>query len=522
MYKIVTRLLTIALALVFLLTACAQATSTSTHTISAPTTNQPKTGGTLIVAVSEDMKGLDPHMPKAASTFLILGMLYDPLFTFDKDMNVIGNLAESWKFSDDAKALTIILRKGVKFHDGSSFTSLDVKASIERILDEKTGASARSSLSSITSIDTPDDFTVVLSLKAPNAALPTALTALGTSILSKTWLDSGKDPAKEENGTGAFKLANWETDKVIHLVKNKDFWLAGKPYLDGIEFRIIPDESSIVAALRAKQVDFSVIGDPRIGLQISNDAELQVWKSATLNFNVLQLNADKDVFKDVRVRQAISCAIDRQEVLDTASLGDGKVTSPATAPFFAAPLDTLFCYKKDEVKAKSLLAEAGNPTVKFTAMVTTGESPVAVNQAQNIQAQLKKVGIEMEIETLELQIYVDRWLAGDFEAVIAYNGASPDADVTFYRYWNSTGNLNLVAGWRDPEMDKMLDEARAIPDPEQRKLLYYEIQKKLTEAAPWIWLYTGYNYQVGQTFVKGFTPLSDSSIMYLRETWLDK
>lgn len=229
------------------------------------------------------------------------------------------------------------------------------------------------------------------------------------------------------------------------------------------------------------------------------------------------------MFTDVRVRQAVACAIDRQEVLDTASLGEGEVTSPATPPFYRAKFDNLFCYKQDANKAKQLLSDAGKSTgVKFKIIAAADEPPTAIAEAQNVQAQLKKVGIETEIETLELGVYVDRWLKADFDAAIALNGGNPDPDVMFFRYWHSTGNLNKVAAYNSPDIDKLLEQGRATSDPDKRKPIYDQIQQKLTEAAPWVWLYVGYEYRVMQPFVKGFTPLPNGSMIYLRDAWLDK
>jgi peptide/nickel transport system substrate-binding protein len=173
-------------------------------------------------------------------------------------------------------------------------------------------------------------------------------------------------------------------------------------------------------------------------------------------------------------------------------------------------------------KAKKLLADAGNPTVKFKIMAAVDEPPTAVAEAQNIQAQLKKIGVETEIETFELGVYVQKWLNADFDAVVALNSGNPDPDNMFFRYWHSTGNLQKVAAYSSPDTDKLLEQARATSDPAKRKELYDAFQKKLTEAVPWVWLYVGFEYRVMQPYVKGFTPLSNASIVYLRETWLDK
>ena len=260
-----------------------------------------------------------------------------------------------------ARSLTMTLRKNVKFHNGDAMTSEDVKFSFERILDEKTAAAARSSFTDITSIETPDANTVVFNLKNPNVAILAAMTNPNSAIIAKKLVGGGADPAKEVVGTGPFKLVKWDPDKTLTLAANKDFWLPGLPRMDGIEFRTIPDEASILAALRAKTIDWALINDPRVAIRAgAGGSTLSIARAPALAYHVLQLNASRPQFQDLKVRQAIACAIDRQQVLDTASLGEGEVTSPATPPFYRAPLGDLFCYKQDVDKAKQLLADAGN------------------------------------------------------------------------------------------------------------------------------------------------------------------
>ncbi|MBI3734141.1 MAG: ABC transporter substrate-binding protein [Chloroflexi bacterium] len=536
------------LALAALLAACG-APSTPTTSVAAPTapppatplppvketvvvvvtptpqpTAAPKLGGTLIAARAADAKGLDPHKQTAFSSFRMLELIYDPLLALDKDLKVVPNLAESWTWSADSKALTMNLRKNVKFHNGDPMTSEDVKFSFERILDEKTAAAGRSFFTDIDTIETPDANTVVFKLKRPNGAITAAMTNPNSAILSKRLVNSGADPARIAIGTGAFKLVNWEPDKIFKVVANRDFWIPGLPRLDGIEFRTIPDESSILAGLRARTIDWALINDPRAAIRAGAGAGsgLTVMRSPALAYHVLQLNAGRPVFADARVRQAVSCAIDRQEVLDTASLGEGEVTGPATPPFYRVSLNDLSCYKKDVEKAKKLLADAGNPVVKFKVIAASDEPPTAVAEAQNIQAQLKKIGVEVEIETLELGVYVKRWLDADFDAAVALNGGNPDPDIMFFRYWHSTGNLNKVAAYKNAAIDKLLEDGRTTADPVKRKEIYASVQKSLTEAAPWVWLYVGYEYRIMQPSVKGFTALSNGSLIYLREAWLDK
>ena len=482
---------------------------------------EPQHGGVLIAARAADAKGLDPHKQTAFTSFRVLEHIYDPLLNLDGDLNVVPNLAESWEWSEDGTTLTMKIREGVTFHNGSPMTSADVKFSFERILDEETAAAARSFFSSIESIETPDDQTVVFQLSAPNAAILAAMTNTNSAILSKDLLESGSDPATEAVGTGAFKLVEWDPDNVLTLEANPDYWNSGLPYLDGIEFRTIPDEASILAGLRAGEIDWAIINDPRVGVTAeSGGGDLVISRAPALAYHVLQLNASRPALQDERVRLAISCAIDRQQVLDTASLGEGSVTGPATAPAYQIPASEMTCYEKDIEKAKALMEEAGVSDLTISIMAAGDEPPTAVSEAQNIQSQLAEIGITVEIETLELGVYIDRWLSADFDGAVALNGGNPDPDNMFFRYWHSSGNLNKVANYSSPELDALLEEARATTDPATRKELYAEVQKQLTAAAPWVWLYVGFEYRVMQPDVHGFTPMSNGSTIYLRETWL--
>jgi len=145
-----------------------------------------------------------------------------------------------------------------------------------------------------------------------------------------------------------------------------------------------------------------------------------------------------------------------------------------------------------------------------------------VAEAQNIQAQLRRVGVETDLEPLEHGVFNDRWYKADFDAALASPGGYPDPDVMLAPYWQSTGDKNRIANYRDPELDKLLEQGRTTIDADRRKPIYDQIQKKLTDAVPWVWLYSGYEYRVMQSYVKGFTALPNGSLLSLREVWFDK
>lgn len=493
-------------------------TAGSETAASTDTTAAPAEGGNLVVGRTGDIDILDPHLATAFQSFRTLELVYDSLLGLDPDLTVVPSLAEEWSFSDDGLALTLTLREGVSFHDGSPFDSEDVVASLERILDEETGAVARSNVLGIVGITAPDAGTVVLELANRDASILASLADVNLAMLSSDAIAAGTVD-REPNGTGAFKWSEWKQGTSVTLDANGDYWREG-PFVDAIEFRVIPDESSILSGLRAEEIDFAPLTDPVVVLQASDP--LVVYRTPALSYHVLQLNADRDVLADVKVRQAISCAVDRQEVIDSAALGEGAVTGPITIPAYRSDSDGLPCGGTRDIEtAKQLLADAGYADgVTLNTIVIAGEFSTATAEGEALQAQLAEAGIKLELEVLETGTYVDRWLAADFDAAVALNGGRPDPHPMYVRYWTSDGNLNSVAGYRSDGLDELMVAGQAETDAATRVTIYDQLSEELQTQAPWIWLYTGFEYRVTTDGVSGFTPMPNGSLQYLRETTL--
>jgi len=475
----------------------------------------------LIMAREVDAQGLDPHTQTAFSSLRLLDLIYEPLVRTDENLAVIPALAESWAFSDDGLQLTFNLRQGVTFHDGSDFTAEDVIASYERILDEETGSAARAQLLSVESITAPDDYTVVLNLSLPDVPLVAALTSVNTVILSSDVIANG-DPTTDVVGTGPFVLDSWEPEQKTILSANDDYWGEG-PYLDGIEIRIIPEEASIMAAIRAGEIDFALLNDPLIATLLVGEADVVLNRTPDISYHVLQLRAAVEPLDKLEVRQAISCAIDRQEIVDVAAVGEGRVTGPLTMPAYQIPLDELFCYEQDLDLARQLMADAGlEEGFTLPMIVAQAEPPTALSEAQVIQDQLKEINIEVEIESLEFGTYVDRWLAADFAAAIALNGGRPDPYPMYSRYWQYDAQFNDVAGYIDDTLDSLMKRGQVETDPETRYEIFAEFQRHLAEMSPWIWLYTGFNYTAQRSYVTDFTPTPTGYLFYLSEAKLNR
>ncbi|MGH8915381.1 MAG: ABC transporter substrate-binding protein, partial [Acidimicrobiia bacterium] len=237
-------------------TAGSDTTVPSGDTTTAPTAEG---GGTIVVGRTGDIDNLDPHLATAFQTIDALELVYDSLTELDAELNVQPGLASEWEYNDDGTELTFHLREGVTFHDGQPLTSADVVASLERILDEATGAVVRTNLLSISEIAAPDDLTVVLTLSVPDATLPAALTDLNTAILSAESIENGS-AATEPNGTGPFSFVNWTQGQEVELDAFDDYWGEG-PFVEGILIRVVPEEQSMLAALQAGEVHLGVMGN---------------------------------------------------------------------------------------------------------------------------------------------------------------------------------------------------------------------------------------------------------------------
>jgi peptide/nickel transport system substrate-binding protein len=493
-----------------LMTGLAIATALSTVAVALPVQ-----AATLRMAWSQDATGLDPHKQTAFPSIRLLELIYEPLVRFDADLNVIPAIATSWEFAPDAKTLTFKLDPNAKFTNGAQVTPADVKASFERILNEETAAAARSNFLSIDTIDTPDAETVVFNLKTADVPILVAMATINAAIVPASEIESGTI-GTEAIGSGPFKLDSWEPNSREVLSANAD-WAGGDVKVDGITISVLPDETAILASLRAGQTDFALLNDPLVATMVPNEANLQLNRVAGLAYNVLQLNPSRPPMDNLKVRQAMSCAINRQEIVDAALAGEGKVTGPLTMPAFAQDPSTLFCYEQDLEKAKQLMAESG--VTGFTAKVigATGEPPVAASEAQVLQAQLAEIGINLEIEMMELNVYVDTWLAGNFDMAVAQNGGRPDPFPMYNRYFTKDGNLLKVSNFVDDTLDTLMREGQAETDPAKRVEIFHKFENHLVEQSPWLWLSTGYGYTAQLKTVSGFVPSPTGTLFGLTE-----
>jgi peptide/nickel transport system substrate-binding protein len=466
-------------------------------------------GGKLVFGISADPTQTIPWLSTSTQSLQVLSQVYSTLLSSDSQLKPAAGLADLPTMSSDGKTYTFKLKPGLTFGNGSTLDSTDVKYTFDTIMNPATKATSASYFGSVQSVAAPDPQTVVVTLKAPDASFVTSLANVNTSIVpSDVPVESLQT---RPVGSGPYLFESRTPNQSITLKANPKYY-RGKPGFGELQFRIIADEKSMVSALRSGAVDMAVF-DNSVTAKTATSAKVKVTPVDQLNFHVLQLRADSPLLQDVNVRLAIQCAIDRKQVLDTAALGAGTVTGPITSPQYRSDPNARPCPNRDVARAKAYLVKAGKPGGFTMNLITSqGLYSTAVNEAQNVQAQLKDVGIQVKLETLDSDGYVQRWLKGDFDSAIALNGGSTDPNTMYARYFTSTGTFTKVAGYRSATLDQLFAQGRATTDPAQRKAIYDKISRELEDNAVWIWTYTGKLFIATNSGLKGFEPRTNAEL----------
>lgn len=474
----------------------------------------------LVIGSVLDIDKLDPHTATNFATVRALGLVYSSLVEVGPGNKIKTGLAASWSFNSSGTQLRMNLRQGVKFHDGSTFDATDAKASLERILDTKTGAAGRANLTTISSI-TASGRTLTINMSVPNVPILAALDGVNMAMLSAADIAAGKvGGSNKPNGTGPYKYVSWEPTQSVKFTSNPDYWM-GAPKISDVTIRVIPNESSILSAMNAGSIQFGIVTDPLVVKQI-NTRNLKLFKTPALAYYALQLNTKVAPFNDKNVRLAVQCSIDRPEMIKTSMLGEGAVTGPITSPAYKSKPNDRPCPKVDIAKAKDYLAAAGKSGgVTFKALVTSNGWATSVAMAQNLKAQLARAGITMDLDIVDQATYVPRWLAADFTATLANNGGRIDPDTMYTRYFTSTGNLNKVATYSSATLDANFLKGKSSGKTAVRAAAYSAISQELEDNAVWVWLATPYEYRVVTKNLKGFVALATGSLLPLRSASLN-
>ncbi|MGG0936869.1 ABC transporter substrate-binding protein [Brevibacillus centrosporus] len=467
----------------------------------------------LVVAAEQEPVGYDPHKVPAASSVRVYALLYDSLTKLDENMNIVPNLAEKWEIAPDGKTITMFLHKGVKFHNGKDMTADDVKFSFERIMNPDTGAIAKSYFASVEAIEVKDPTTVVFKLKTADAAFIANTASAYASIVPSGSTDLTKDAI----GTGPFKLEKSEPGQYVLLKKNPDYFNKDLPKVETIKFQIMKDEAERLAAIRSGKIDISTISADSAKL-LEGKPGVQVKNYQSLEYSYLGINVNKRPFDNPKVREAISYAVDRNQIVQTVWKGEAALTGPIAPAITNWALDTASypTYKTDVEKAKQLLAEAGFPNGFETQIETAATYPDMVETAQVIQQQLKAIGINAKINQLEWGNYIEVWKSKDMNLMVGRNTSGVDADRSMRFFFASTGSAN-VWNYSNPAYDELVQKALGTVDQAERKKLYEQAQTMLVADAPNLFLASPKNYYAVRDNID-FTPTAAGEVYSLVKT----
>jgi peptide/nickel transport system substrate-binding protein len=497
---------------------------------------QPKPGGTLVVAQYEP--GWWNPLLEAGAPF-VNRLVYIGLTDYDKDGNVAPGLAQSWTISKDGLVYTFALRRDVKWQDGKPFTAADVKFTYEKILDPKSGSWLRGFFDSITQVDTPDDYTVVLRLRAPSATLlyNTWHGILPRHVWEKEDLSKGPHNATPV-GTGPFKVAQWARGDHVVLVAN-DGYFRGRPYLDKVILKTIPDTAVTFAALERGEVHylppFGIIGGvPYHQVKVLEaKPHLQVSVTETTQAQHLYLKLDKPPFDNLKVRQAVVHAINKKEIADRMTAGYGKVLDSRVPPVIGwAHNARVKTYPYDVAEANRLLDEAGlkrgadGVRIRTKIYATPG---TRVIMSELLREHLRAVGISAEITTSEWNTYIgtirDRRAADGFFSIF-HPTYIPDPEIIILNFWskeNKPGGRNYM-GYSNPKVDRLIEQAASVVDRAERGKLLREIQEIVAVEVGNIPLFVQPSVEVWNRKFRGFQPLEygGGTLGSLEKVWQEK
>ncbi|MFC2949126.1 glutathione ABC transporter substrate-binding protein [Virgibacillus sediminis] len=525
-------LLLTALLFSLLLAACASEPDDNEESGSTADTQEDGQGGDLVIATKSDAVSLDPPSSNDTPSADVLINIFETLVTQNENMELQPGLATEWEQVDDT-TWEFKLQEGVTFHDGSAFNAEVVKANIDRILDPELASPVAFMYNMITNVEVVDEYTVRFETEFPFAPLPAHLAHPGGLMVSQEQIEAdyeamenGEEPGSVINanpqGTGPFIFEEWQPGQSIKLVKNEDYW-GENALLDTVTFKVVPEDLTRNSELQTGASHISNPLSPSDVEQMENAEGISVNRQESTSLAYIGFNANKEPFDDIKVRQAISMAIDKEEIIEGIYNGVGVPAKGPLAPGVFGYDEDLNGLEYDPEKAKELLAEAGYED-GFTATIWTNDDRQRVDTATNVQAQLKEIGIELEVETLEWGAMLEQTANGNHEMMVfGWTNVTGDADNTMYPLFHSdnlgtAGNRTFVV---DEELDGYIDEARQNPNQEERAELYSSAQERLVELAPMAYL-LHQEYLLGvRDEVKGLSQLP-TQLLLLKDVYIEE
>jgi len=477
---------------------------------------QVKSGGTLIFASTALPPSIEPHMQGLDIWQRRKPLLYENLVWIDYALEAKPELAERWEQKSPTEYV-FHLRRGVQFHNGKEMDSEDVKYSYERIRDPKVSPGAND-LAFVSRIDAVDKYTMRFTLSAPAATFLVNLAGKYNGVIPKDSGGDGKALLTTAIGTGPFALDSFDPSRRLALKRNSQYWGAQKPLLESIVFQAIPDESSIVAALRTGQITLAEFSSA-LSFQVARSVPtLEAIQAPSTRWVVLDLAGDQEPTSKPEVRQAIALALDRQAILQIAGSGLGQRLGvlPPGLKAWALPWQELPNQQRDVAKAKQILQRAGY----------TGRVPMKIRNIVGFPAlaaalpvivdNLKEAGIDVTVETVDGGVWIKDWIVPQSPPTMNDWGGFVDPDQAFYRHFHSAPGGKDFRRWKNKAADELMDTGRVTLDRAKRKALYDQLQRMVAEDAITIPLYSPDLLYVRQKTLRGFQPHSTGFYYGLR------
>jgi len=477
----------------------------------------------LVAGSIGDASNLLPALASDASSFDIIGLVYNGLVRYDKDLKIEGELASSWEITPDGLQIVFHLRPGVKWHDGAEFTAADVEFTWRLMTDPKTPTAYGEDFRQVKRFEVLDPLTFRVTYDKPFAP---ALISWGFSVMPKHLLEgreiTASPLARSPVGTGPYRFKEWKAGEKIVLEAFDGYW-EGRPNIDRYLYRVIPDSATMFLELSAGNLDEMGLDSVQYTRQTDTDffkEHYRKYRYLADSYSYLGFNQKLPLFQDKRVRQAISHAVNKQEIIDIVLLGLGQEATgpykPGTWPYNA----NVKRYPFDQARAQALLAEAGWNTkgpdgvlvkdgkrLEFTLMTNQGNKTRA-KAAEVIQKNLKAVGIDVSIRIVEWAAFLKEFVnPKKFDAVIL--GWTIPRDPDAYDVWHSSktgpAELNHVS-FKNAEVDTLLEKGRRTFDQEERRKAYARFQEILAEEQPYVFLYVPDALPIVSARIRGIVP----------------
>ena len=479
---------------------------------------------TLNLSMSSSPSRLNPILANDSASSEISDWLFNGLFKYDKDGTPTVDLAKSYEFKTPTH-LIIKLKENVLWHDNVKFTSKDVIFTYEKIIDPKVFNSIKSNFQQVKSVKALDDYTIeVIYSQAYFKALETWMVGiLPYHILKDEENIMTSSFNKNPIGTGSYKLKEFKTAQDIELIANENYF-EGKPKIDKILYKFLPDPNTSFLYLKQKNLDIGGLSPMQIDRQIDDTFKKNytIIQKPSFAYTYLGFNLKDEKFKDIRIRQALSLAIDRQELVDILFFGYGQICNGPFLPNSFAFNDNVKTITQNIEKAKALLKEAGydeNNPFTFELVTNTGND-IRINTAQILQYQLQKAGVIMKIRVMEWQAFLNTVVhPRNFETVLLGWALAlmPDA----YPLWHSSsdklGGFNLVS-YKNEKVDKLIEKGSETIDKNELGKIYKELFQIISDDLPYLFLYIPDAITVINKDIKNIEP-SFIGIMHNQKDW---